>query len=42
MELIITTLADLPRVDDEMTIAKELSDLEMAIVGGGCAEATPY
>jgi len=38
MELI----ANLPRIDAEPTDTKELNDLEMALVGGGCAEATPY
>lgn len=42
MDLIVTTLADLPRSDFEPKITKELNDLEMALVGGGCAEATPY
>ena len=42
MELMKTTITELPRIAAEPAITKELNDLEMALVGGGCTEATPY
>ena len=42
MELMTTAITEIPRVTAESAITKELNDLEMALIGGGCTEATPY
>ena len=40
MELIIVA-ADSAKLENKESV-KELNDLELAAIGGGCAESTPY
>lgn len=39
----ITVAVDASKVENNQPmIIKELSDLELTAIGGGCAESTPY
>lgn len=39
----ITVAADVAKIENnELMVIKELNDLELTAIGGGCAESTPY